>query len=141
MTIRLFLATALCISVLLGCSSSPAATAAGASCDEFAANPAIEQARTIDKGADLLIVLCSNPSTGYAWDEPLVGDTAVVELVSRTYAAPDASAAPIMGQAGGEILTIRGAASGTTTLSIRYGQPWAGGAEGDWTYELDITVR
>jgi predicted secreted protein len=140
MAIRLFLSTTLCVSVLMACSSAQSATTAGATCDEFAATPAIEQSRTIEKGADLLIVLCSNPSTGFAWADPQVGDTAVVELVSRTYVAPEESAPPIVGRAGGEVLTIRGAASGTTTLSIRYARPWAGGAEGDWSYVLDITV-
>jgi inhibitor of cysteine peptidase len=141
LAIRLFLGTALCVSVLMACSSTQAAITAGATCDDFAANPVIEQSRTIEQGADLLIVLCSNPSTGFSWGDPQVGDTTVVELASRTYAEPEASALPIVGQAGGEILTIRGAASGTTTLSIRYGQPWAGGAESDWSYVLDITVR
>ncbi len=140
LAIRSFLGTALCVSVLMACSSTQATTTAGATCDEFAANPVIQQSRTVEKGSDLLIVLCSNPSTGYAWAEPQVGDTTVVELVSRTYAAPEQSPAPIVGQAGGEILTIRAVAPGTTTLSIRYGQPWAGGAQGDWSYVLDITV-
>ena len=95
----------------------------------------------IAAGTGVRIVLCSNPSTGFSWEEPRLGDTSVLQLVDRTYQAPDGPNLPVVGAAGGEILTVRGLAAGTTTLSIRYSQPWAGGTKGEWTYSLSVTVK
>jgi len=139
--IRTFLMTLLCASTLAGCSASEAAGPAGATCEQFEATTSIAHSRTIDAGADLTVVLCSNPSTGYAWDEPEIGDSAVLEVVDRTYQAPDQAVPPIVGAAGSEVLTVRGLAPGTTALSLRYRQPLEGGAESEWTYSLQVTVR
>ncbi len=95
----------------------------------------------IAAGTDVRIVLCSNPSTGFAWDEPRIGDSAILQLVERSYQAPDGASLPIVGAAGGEIVTLHALAAGTTTLSIPYSQPWAGGTKGEWTYSLSVTVR
>jgi predicted secreted protein len=86
-------------------------------------------------------VLCSNPSTGFAWDAPQIADAALLEVVDRAYQAPDQATLPLIGAAGGDVLTVRGLEPGTTTLSLRYGQPWEGGAQGEWTYSLEVTVR
>jgi inhibitor of cysteine peptidase len=133
--------TLLCASVVAGCSATQAAAPAGATCERFGSAPSIAQTRTIDTGADLLVVLCSNPSTGFAWDEPQIADAAVLEIVDRTYQAPDQGTLPIVGAAGGDVLTVRGVERGTTTLSIRYSQPWEGGTQSEWTYALEVTVR
>ena len=140
MAIRSFLVAMLCASALAACSPPQAAGPAGATCEGFGSTPSITQSRTIDAGADLTLVLCSNPSTGYSWDDPVIGDPAVVEVVNRTYQSPEGSALPIVGAAGGEVLTIRGLAPGTTTLTLRYRQPWEGGAVSEWTYSLEVTV-
>ena len=141
MAIRSFLITLLCASAVAACSASEAAGPAGATCQQFEATTSIAHSRTIDAGADLTVVLCSNPSTGFAWDEPEIGNSAVLEVVDRTYQAPDQGTLPIVGAAGGEVLTVRGLAPGTTKLSLRYRQPWEGGAESEWTYSLEVTVR
>ncbi|MEX1170392.1 MAG: protease inhibitor I42 family protein, partial [Chloroflexota bacterium] len=123
MALRSLLTTLLCASTLAACSTSQAAAPAGATCEQFGSTPSIAESRTIGEGTDLTVVLCANPSTGYAWDDPVIGDPAVIEVIERTYRAPDASSLPIVGAAGGEVLTVHGLASGTTTLSIRYSQP------------------
>jgi predicted secreted protein len=55
--------------------------------------------------------------------------------------APDGASLPVVGAAGGEVLTLRAGAAGTTTLLIEYGQPWEGGTKGTWTYQLSVTVE
>ncbi len=140
MGIRSLLTALVYASVFAACAATPAAVPAGATCDQFASTPAIEQARTIKAGTELAVVLCSNPSTGFAWGDPEVGDTEVLQLVDRAFREPDASPG-IVGAPGTEILTIRGVASGTTTLRIGYGQSWAGGTQGEWTYEITVTVE
>ena len=141
MAVRSFLATIFCLSLLAACAGTEAADTAGATCDQFRATPAIEQSRAIEVGTDLVIVLCSNPSTGFSWGDPQISDTSVVRLIDRIFRAAGESSAPIAGAPGDEVLTIRAVASGTTTLSIGYGQPWAGGTQGEWTYDLTVTVR
>ncbi|HEX5148061.1 MAG TPA: hypothetical protein VFW02_03190, partial [Candidatus Limnocylindrales bacterium] len=66
MAARATLATLLCASVLMACSGTAAGDPAGATCDQFGATPSIEQSRTIEAGTDLQVVLCSNPTTGFA---------------------------------------------------------------------------
>jgi predicted secreted protein len=141
MALRLFLATLLCASALTACSATRAAEPLGGTCDQFQSNRAVEQTGEIAPGSDLNVVLCSNPSTGFAWAEPQIGDTNVVRLVDRSYRAPGDASLAVVGAAGGEVLTFRAVAAGATTVSVRYSQPWAGGTEGEWTYKLSITVR
>lgn len=141
MAVRSVLATILCAAVLAACSTTDAAEPAGATCDQFAASPTIEQTRTIKAGADLTVVLCSNPSTGFSWGEPQVGDASVVRLADRTYHESGATTLPIVGAAGADVLTVHGVAAGTTTLTVTYGQPWAGGVQDEWTYRVTVTVR
>ncbi len=141
MALRSFLATLLCASALAACSTTQASEARGATCDQFRTTPVVEQTDVIDAGSDLKVVICSNPSTGFSWDEPQLGDSSVLQLVDRTYQAPDTASLPVVGAAGAEVLTVRGLAAGTTTLSIRYSQPWVGGTKGEWTYRLSVTVR
>jgi len=141
MAVRSLLSTLVCASTVVACSATAGAEPAGATCEQFQSTPSIQQARATAAGADLTIVLCSNPSTGYSWGEPQIGDASVLKLVDRTVRAPAEASLPIVGAAGAEVLTLRGETAGTTTLSIGYGQPWAGGAQGEWTYRLDVTVR
>jgi predicted secreted protein len=141
MALRLFLATLLFASAGAGCATTQAAEPLGATCDQFQSTQTIEQTREIAPGSDVNVTLCSNPSTGFAWAEPQLGDTSVVRLVDRSYQAPGGATIPVVGAAGGEVLTFHAVAAGTTTVAIRYSQPWAAGTEGKWTYRLSITVR
>lgn len=141
MAIRSFLVSLVCAAALAACSTTQAADPIGASCETFRATPAVQQSTVIAVGADVKVALCSNPSTGYSWDEPRIVDGSVLALVDRAYQEPAAASMPVVGAAGGEILTLRGLKAGTTSLSMSYGQPWAGGTKGEWTYTLSVTVR
>lgn len=141
MASRAFLAALLCASALAACTATQAVEPLGATCDQFQATPTIEQTASIAAGSDVEVILCSNPSTGFAWDEPQIGDPSVLELAGRTYQAPDGASLPIVGAAGGEVLTFRAVAAGTTTVTITYSQPWPDGTKGVWTYLLSVTVQ
>jgi predicted secreted protein len=140
MALRSFLVMVLCASTVAACSATQAAEPLGATCDQFQSTPTVEQAGEIAADGDFTVVVCSNPSTGFSWEDPQVGDTGVVRLVDRTYQAPGGTL-PIVGAAGGEILTFHAVAAGKTAVSTGYSQPWAGGTKGEWTYRLSITVR
>ncbi len=141
MAIRSFLAMLMCGSVLAACSASQAAAPMGATCDTFQSTPTVEQSAVIVAGSDAKVILCSNPSTGHSWGEPQIADPTVLQLVDHAYRAPDGASLPVVGSAGGEVLTIRPVAAGTTILTIEYGQPWVGGTKGVWTYRLTVTVQ
>jgi inhibitor of cysteine peptidase len=141
MASRAFLAALLCASALAACTATQAAEPLGATCDQFQSTPTIEQTGTMAAGGDVKVILCSNPSTGFAWDEPQIGDSSVLQLAGRTYQAPDGASLPIVGAAGGEVLTLHALAPGTTTLSVTYSQPWPGGTKEAWTYRLAVTVK
>lgn len=141
MAIRSFLVLIMCGLVLAACSGSRAAEPLGATCDQFQSTPTVDESAVVAAGSDVKVVLCSNPSTGFSWGEPQIGDTTVLELVNRAYVAPDGASLPVVGAAGGEVLTLRAVATGTTTLVIEYGQPWEGGTKGAWTYRLSVTVE
>jgi len=134
------LSAALIASSFAACSAAQA-SAVGATCDQFGQTPAISQSLDLSVGTDATIVLCSNPTTGFSWQEPKVADATVLRLVDDVYRAPDAASLPIVGAAGGEVVTIHGLAAGRTTLSVSYDRTWAGGEKGQWTYTLDVTVR
>ena len=141
MTTRSIATGFLLIIVVAACGSTSAADPAGATCDQFASTPSIAQARTIDVGDDLTVVLCSNASTGFSWGEPRVTDDGIVSLADRGFREPGTASLPIVGAAGADVLTLHGAAKGTTSVSIAYGQPWEGGTKDAWTFELTVTVR
>ncbi len=138
---RLILATILCASALVGCSATKAAEPLGVTCDQFGATPSVEQSAELAVGSDVQVVLCSNPSTGFAWGEPTIADPTVITVADRAYHAADGASLPIVGAAGGEVMAIRGIAAGTTTLVLSYDQPWDGGTKGAWTYKLTVTVK
>jgi len=125
---------------LMACSGTQGTVPLGATCDQFQATSSIEQSTSMAVGSEVKIVLCANPSTGFSWEEPQIGDATVLRLVDQSYQAPDGASLPIVGAAGGQVLTVRALAAGTTTLSTRYSQPWAGGTKGAWTYTLSVTV-
>jgi inhibitor of cysteine peptidase len=141
MAVRSLAAVALLGTIAIAaCSSTDAAEPAGATCDQFGLTASIEQSRTVDRGADLTVVLCSNPSTGFAWGDPQVSDGSLISVANRAFNAP-AQGSGVVGAPGEEILTIHAAAVGTATLSISYDQPWDGGTKNAWTYQLTVTVR
>ncbi len=141
MALRSFLVTLLFASALAACSVTQAAEPLGATCDQFQSSPTVQQSGVVVAGGDVKVALCSNPSTGFTWEEPQVGDAAVLRLIDRSYQAPGGSTLPVVGSAGGEVLTFHALAAGTTTISVRYSQPWAGGTQGEWTYRLSLTVQ
>ena len=141
MAFRTFLATLLCASALAACSATQAAEPLGATCDQFSSTPSVEQSVVVTSGTDVKIELCSNPTTGFGWEDPQVADPGVIWLVDRAYQAPGATSLPVVGAASGEVVTLRALAAGTTTVSLGYSQPWSGGTKGVWTYRLSVTVE
>jgi len=128
--------------VATGCTSANAKTAEmGASCDQFGAQKSITQTTEMSVGDQIKVTLCSNPSTGFSWQEPEISDTGAVSLADKSFGAPVAGAAQVVGAAGTDYITLKATARGTSTVVLRYSQPWLGGTSSEWTYTLTVTVR
>ena len=87
--------------VATGCTFATAKTAEiGVGCDQFAAQKSITQTTEMSVGDQVKVTLCSNPSTGFAWQEPEISDAGVVSLVDKSFSAPVAGESPAVGAAG-----------------------------------------
>ncbi|MFN8518748.1 MAG: protease inhibitor I42 family protein [Chloroflexota bacterium] len=140
-------ATTLVVSALLGAalatpaaaqSSFPAA-AVTIDCDAFGATPDATAAVDAPAGGSVIVSLCSNPSTGYRWAEPVSSDPSIASVGGWAYEAPADASAP--GAGGTEVFTLVAGATGHATVTSSYDQPWAGGDQGAWTLTLDVVVR
>lgn len=107
-------------------------------CDEFQQTPQQTKTVTVSRNGTLLVTLCSNPSTGFSWDQVTFSEPGVIALKDHQYIAP--SATPAVGAAGTAQWKFDAKKSGTTTLHFHYSQPWAGGTKDVWSLELAVTV-
>lgn len=124
-------------------SPAPAAPAPAAAvtidCDAFMATPNAIAAVDAPAGSAVIVSLCSNPSTGFRWEDPVSSDPSIVSVGAWTYVAPADAAPP--GAGGTEVLTLVAGATGHATVTASYDQPWEGGEKGAWTLALDVVVR
>ena len=128
--------------VATGCAFAAAkSTEMGGSCDQFGAQKSITDATEMSVGDEVKVTLCSNPTTGFSWQEPEISDAAVVNLADKSYGAPVAGESPVVGAAGTDDFPFKATAKGTSTIVLRYSQPWVGGTSSEWTYTLTVTVK
>jgi predicted secreted protein len=114
----------------------------GASCDQFSSQKSVNQQADLAVGDELKVTLCSNPTTGFSWQEPEFSDAAVLALVDKTFGAATADeAAPVVGAAGTDSITLKATARGASKMVLKYSQPWLGGTSSEWVYTLTVTVR
>ena len=134
--------------LLAGCAAATAGQpsaprdAVAIGCDELAAaasgSGAVERSVEAAVGDSIRVTLCSNPSTGFSWEQPALPASSAVEVVDHGVVAPSGA---LVGAAGGETFTFRATAAGTTEVRLAYSQPWAGGTKGAWTVRLVIVAR
>jgi predicted secreted protein len=128
--------------VATGCTFATAKAAEmGVGCDQFAAQKSITQTTEMSVGDQVKVTLCSNPTTGFAWQEPEISNAGAVSLADKSFGAPVTGAAQVVGAAGTDYITLKATAKGTSTVILRYSQPWVGGTSGEWTYTLTVTVK
>src|ERR1035437_2096556 len=82
--------------VATGCTFATAKVAEmGVGCDQFAAQKSITQTTEMAVGDQVKVTLCSNPTTGFAWQEPEISDAAAVSLADKSLGAPTSASAPV----------------------------------------------
>ncbi len=127
---------------LVACSSPPTpGPGLTVDCATFEAEGAggVPVQREIAAGVNqtVAVTLCSNPSTGFSWEEPVGEGDAVVELVERSVMQVIGDAP---GEAGEERFTFRTVNPGEAVIHFTYSQPWEGGQKGAWRLDLLVSV-
>jgi predicted secreted protein len=93
--------------------------------------------REYELGETFRITLCANPSTGFAWEQPVLSGPATVELVDHALVP---STGGQVGSAVTELFTFRVAEAGTASIHLAYSQPWAGGIASAWSVNLTVVA-
>ena len=102
----------------------------------------IEKEIEIAEGGTLIVILGSNPSTGFQWsDTAHIGSPNIIEQVKHEYTTKESKTPPPPGTAGQEIWTFKVLRPGTSTISMDYSRPWEGGEKGEWTFKLTVGVK
>jgi predicted secreted protein len=87
----------------------------------------------------LVVSLCSNPTTGFKWNETAqISDVTVMQQAEHNFVSPGVSPG-VVGVPGKEVWIFNALKSGATTIKMFYSRPW----EGDgavWTYTLNVDV-
>lgn len=93
----------------------------------------------VPAGDTFTLILGSNPTTGFQWDEnAAISDISILEQVSHEFIEPDSE---LVGASGKQKWTFDALKKGTVTVSLEYSRPWEGGEKGEWTYEIEVTVN
>ncbi len=121
-----------------GCSSAAGQPSVDVSCDEFSKSTSISKQATAAVGDTLLLTLCSNPSTGFSWEDPVISDKTVIEQTGHQV---QPAGSDKVGSPGKESWTIKVLKRGSVGVSTAYSRPWQGGEKGVWTFRLELEVR
>lgn len=110
-------------------------------CDRFSAEAGdqitITRTASVARGGHVVVRLCSNPSTGFSWEDAHISQPSVLTERSRTSLPP---AVTMPGAPGLEEWTFEATNKGECTVSFSYSRPWDGGEKGAWKFLLDVTV-
>ena len=130
--------------LLADCASPGREQGAGVviSCDQFQQSGQQHLTRAVDLtvGGELRVTLCSNPSTGFQWEDAAVADATVLSVTDHHYTAPGSGTPTLAGAPGQDEWTIKALKAGQTTVAFRYSRPWTGGEQGVWTLDLTVNV-
>lgn len=110
------------------------------SCDEFSSQQHITKEIEITYPGELIVTLCSNPTTGFQWSEDAnIGDETVLQQYEHNFIPPEGTG--VVGAAGKDVWTFKSLKAGTTIISFDYSRPWEGVEKGEWTFELTVNIK
>jgi inhibitor of cysteine peptidase len=92
----------------------------------------------LNKPGSLIVMLESNPTTGYEWAEAVINDKEIITQADRNFVAPKTDMA---GASGTDVWTFDSLKEGTTTIKFSYGRPWEGGEKDTYTLTINVTVK
>ena len=114
-----------------------------ATIDEFSQSKNLSKSLELNNGDTLTLILGSNPTTGFSWQEQAqISDKAVLEQTDYKYLEPASKdGQPLMGASGKDVRTFKALKAGTSVVSLSYSQPWEGGQKAEWTFQLTVVVK
>ena len=125
--------------LLGGCAIDYSEAKVEISCDQFQDSHHSRNEIDLGVGDTITIDLCSNPTTGFHWEEnPDISDSTVLGQTSHEFIPPGTD---VPGQAGREVWVFTTLKKGESKVSFEYSQPWEGGMKSEWTYTLTVTVN
>jgi len=110
-------------------------------CDEFYEQQHISHQLETSVNMTVVLTLCSNPSTGFQWEDAQISNQGVLQQLERQYIGPESEPPPPPGTPGQEKWTFKALKAGQSVVSMKYSRPWEGGEKGEWTYTLTVTVK
>jgi inhibitor of cysteine peptidase len=119
----------------IGCGGGPKSVTLEVTLDDFTAQSTITRNITIDVNGTLTVKLGSNPTTGYSWEDAVIGVTTIIDQTSHEYVAPTAT--EVVGAPGTDVWVFTAKSSGSTTITFNYSRPWESGPA---LYALTINV-
>jgi predicted secreted protein len=121
-------------------SASTGAASLAVTCEEFSramgedGTSTVRREAWVKSGAKITATLCENASTGFSWGSPGY-DHRLISLVGhRSVGAPGGA----VGGAGTAAWTFKSLKVGTSTITLEYARPWAGGEQHIWNLELVV---
>ena len=96
----------------------------------------------IKAGDTLVVVLCSNPTTGFQWSEDAqIRDATVLKQEVHEFSGPESNPPPPPGTPGLESWRFQTLKPGTSNIDVEYSRPWEGGEKGECKFTLRVTVK
>jgi inhibitor of cysteine peptidase len=125
--------------LLFGCSGTPKEAVVEVSCDDFSGNQHITREVQVPVNGTIELSLCSNPTTGFEWEAAKISNKRVLKEADHKFIEPESEG--VVGAAGKDVWTFQALERGTATVTVAYSRPWEGGEKGEWTFELNVTVK
>jgi len=95
----------------------------------------------LEKGEEIIILLDSNPTTGYSWIPGEEIDTTIVELTDSIFFQTEKEK-ELVGAGGCEVFTFKAKNSGQTEIVLYYQRPWEEAElKDEFIFNIDATVK
>ncbi len=124
--------------LVTGCGSGSGSTTIEITLDNFSAQTNMVKNVTLNAQDTLTVKLGSNPSTGFGWEEAVIGNAVIIGQTSRDFIAP--TVAGISGAPGNDVWVFTAKSAGTTTISFKYDRSWET-VPATYTLTINITVK
>jgi len=126
---------------LIGCATTKQSSI-DVSCNEITKQNHISKELQVVAGDSFTVILCSNPTTGFQWEENAqISNPGVVKQVDQNFISPQSDPPPPPGTAGQHVWTFKATEKGASTIFMEYSRPWDGGEKKAWTFNLTLTVK
>ena len=135
-TLYLLLASVIFLAACATLTTTPAPATADPASSSMPAITDPSQPIVVNAGDTFMIVVESNPSTGYHWE--LVGDLTGVEFVSREYTPSE----PVLTGSGGvDVWAFKAVSTGETQITLGSYPPGVDGGEPEQSVTFSVEVK